>query len=206
MSTEALKSFFDIGTVVLLFLTFTFGTGALITGNIINKRQEEKLQQFGLDVAEANRRAAEANQKAEEEHLARARIEDKLAGWKLDAGAQARIIEKLNKYKGTPFDLGANPAEVAFMETIDSILLAAGWNREIPKADNPLLNILLNSKARINYVSGFYVEIAQPTIGRFGPAAEALVTSLRAEGIPAQGQVATKEQDDTRIHIVIGSK
>lgn len=84
------------------------------------------------ELATANGRAAEAIQKAEEEHLARVRIEEKLAGWKLDGPAQARIIEKLEKYAKTPFDLGANPTEGVFMETMDGVLGAAGWTRQIP--------------------------------------------------------------------------
>jgi hypothetical protein len=42
MPIESLKSFFDIGTVALLFLTFAFGAGVLITGNIINDPQAEQ--------------------------------------------------------------------------------------------------------------------------------------------------------------------
>lgn len=53
MSVEALKSLFDVAAVVLLFLTFAAGFGVLITGNIINKRQEEKLHKFDLDIIKA---------------------------------------------------------------------------------------------------------------------------------------------------------
>jgi hypothetical protein len=158
------------------------------------------------ELANANGRAAEAIQKAEEEHLARVRIEEKLAGWKLDAPAQARIIEKLKRYAKTPFDLGANPAEGVFMETMDGILGAAGWTRQIPRPDNPLASILLNGKARINYVSGVYVEIASSRVNDLGPAAAALAEALRAEGIPVQAQMSPNEPDVTAIHFVVGSK
>ncbi len=202
MSVEALKSFFDVGTVVLLFLTFAFGAGVLITGNVINSRQAKQLRQFDRDltdaktelgkqqeraahaerdvaeakkaagdadakaegfrrdIATANERAADANKVAEGERLARVRIEEKLAGWKLDGGAQQRIISKIKQYEKTPFDLGTNPNELTFMETMDSILVGSGWTRQIPSSDNPLFNLLLNGKARINYVSGIYIEIA----------------------------------------------
>ena len=81
MSVEGLKSLFDIAAVVLLFLTFAAGAGVLITGNIINKRQEEKLHQFdaGLtgaktELAKQQKRAAdaEANIKLAEQHAAEA--------------------------------------------------------------------------------------------------------------------------------------
>jgi hypothetical protein len=166
----------------------------------------QKAEGFRLAIAQANQRAAEATQSAEEERLARVRIEEKLAGWKLDAAAQARIIGKLNKYKKTPFDLGTDPGELPFMETMDGLLGSAGWVRQLPKPDNPLFNILLDNKARINYVSGIYVELAPSSVPNFGPAAEELVKSLRAEGIPAQGQIAIKEKDPSCIHLVIGKK
>jgi len=199
MSAEEWKSLLDIIAVALLFVTFACGAAALLVGNAVNERQKEKLRQFELDIAKAN-------EKAEEEHLARVRIEEKLSGWKLDAAAQARIIETLKKYAKTPFDLGANPVEMAFMETMDGILGSAGWTRQIPKPDNPLASILLNGKARINYVSGIYVEFAQSRYTDFSPAAGALVLALRAEGIPAQGQMSPNELDTTAIHVVIGSK
>jgi hypothetical protein len=70
MSVEQWKSLFDIGTVVLAGLVFLLGAGALITGNIINKRQSEQLTQFARDlrdkdvkIAEAQRDAADANAK-----------------------------------------------------------------------------------------------------------------------------------------------
>jgi hypothetical protein len=60
----------------------------------------------------------------------------------------------MKRFDKTPYDLGANPNEVAFMETMDGMLSAAGWVRQAPKADNALVSILLDGKARINYVSG----------------------------------------------------
>ena len=53
MSVEAWKSLFDVAAVVLLFLTFAAGAGVLITGNVVNKRQEEKLRKFDGDITRA---------------------------------------------------------------------------------------------------------------------------------------------------------
>ena len=81
MSAEGLKSLFDIATVVLLGLTFFAGAGVLITGNVINKRQVERLREFDADLTEAKtqlatqqKRAAdaEANIKIAEQHAAEA--------------------------------------------------------------------------------------------------------------------------------------
>jgi hypothetical protein len=46
MSLEGWKSLFEIGGVILLFLTFIFGAGVVITTNRINERQAERLRQF----------------------------------------------------------------------------------------------------------------------------------------------------------------
>jgi hypothetical protein len=167
---------------------------------------ESKAEGFRLDIAKADQRAAEANRLAEQEHLARVRIEDKLAGWKLDASAQTRIIQKLAPFKGTPFDLGANPSEMLFMEVVDGMLGSAGWNRQQSRSSNPIVNILLNGKARVNYVSGIYVEFAQSRQNDFMEGAGALVLALKSEGISAQGQMSPNEPDDTATHVVIGSK
>jgi hypothetical protein len=172
-----------------------------------------KAEGFRLDIAGANERAGKAEEKAadaiktaETERLARVRIEEKLAGWRFSAEAQTRIITRLKPYEKTPFDLGTDPGEIVFLETIDSLLGSAGWTRQQPKSDNPLFSLLVDGKARINYVSGIHVEIASSSWDRFRPAVEALVRVLRDEGIPAQGELSPEEKDPSCIHIVIGKK
>ena len=91
MSVESLKSVFDLAAVVLLFLTFAAGAGVLITGNIINRRQEEKLHKFDSDLtvaksdlAKQQERAAQAegNIALAEQHSAEANT--KAEGFRLD--------------------------------------------------------------------------------------------------------------------------
>ena len=110
MPLEFWKSFFEIGGVALLALTFLFGAGALIVNNRLNALQSKELDDFKLrfeaeqqktavaqkeaaeakqlagaferDIATANQRAAEASEKAEAERLARVKIEERLGGWK----------------------------------------------------------------------------------------------------------------------------
>lgn len=53
MSVEAFKAFFDVVAQISLFLTFAAGLGALVTGNIINKRQVEQLKHFDSDLTAA---------------------------------------------------------------------------------------------------------------------------------------------------------
>lgn len=53
MSVELWKTIFDWATVVLIALTVVSGAGALITGKIINTRQEARLRQFDRDLTGA---------------------------------------------------------------------------------------------------------------------------------------------------------
>jgi hypothetical protein len=49
MDVEWWKSLFEIGGVVLLFLTFAFGAGFMLTGKVVNERQAEKLRKYDTD-------------------------------------------------------------------------------------------------------------------------------------------------------------
>src|SRR6266478_4274798 len=53
MSLEAWKTIFEIGGVILLFLTFVFGAGALFTSTRINARQASELREFNNKLADA---------------------------------------------------------------------------------------------------------------------------------------------------------
>lgn len=53
MSLESWKALFEIGGVILLFLTFVFGAGALITSNRINALQEVRLRQFSQTLTDS---------------------------------------------------------------------------------------------------------------------------------------------------------
>lgn len=64
MTVEGLKTAFDWIAVILLFLTFAAGAGVLVTGNIINSRQEEKLRTFDSDLTNAKSSLAAQQQRA----------------------------------------------------------------------------------------------------------------------------------------------
>jgi hypothetical protein len=56
--------------------------------------------------ASANEKeAARLNRLAQEERLKRVKIEERIAGWRLDSKAQKRLTDKLRAFSGTPFDL-----------------------------------------------------------------------------------------------------
>ncbi len=101
MSVEALKSLFDVLTVVLLGLTFLAGTGVLITGNIINRRQSEQLKTFDSDMTKAKSELATQQERAAkaegnialaEQHAAEANA--KAEGFRLDIASANERAEK----------------------------------------------------------------------------------------------------------------
>jgi hypothetical protein len=53
MSVETWKTIFEIGGVILLFLTFIFGAGVVFTSGRINKVQSQQLRQFDKDLTDA---------------------------------------------------------------------------------------------------------------------------------------------------------
>jgi hypothetical protein len=168
---------------------------------------------FSLRIAQANERAAtaerdaaQANRIAEQERLARIRIEDTLSGWKLDGTAQAHILEKITSFPGTPFDLAVNPSEYGFMEIMDGILGSAKWARQTPKADNPLFMLLIDGKASMWLGSGVHIEFTLAKYKEFGAPADALLKALQAEGIPAEEHAVKEGAEPNAIHIVIGKR
>jgi hypothetical protein len=64
MPIEDWKSLFDLATVVLLGLTFAAGAGVLITGNIINRTQNEKLRKFDSDLTTAKTELGKQQERA----------------------------------------------------------------------------------------------------------------------------------------------
>lgn len=64
MSLEAWKTTFEIGGVILLFLTFVFGAGVLFTSTRINARQAEELRQFSAKLTGAQTELSRQQERA----------------------------------------------------------------------------------------------------------------------------------------------
>lgn len=113
MDVEGWKSFFEVGGVVLLFLTFAFGAGFMLTGKSVNDRQAERLRKFESDltgaktelatqqeraakaeasIALAEQHSAEANAKAEGFRLEIAKANEAA---EQEKSARVRIEERL---------------------------------------------------------------------------------------------------------------
>src|SRR5437016_6915055 len=101
MDVEWWKSFFEIGGVALLFLTFAFGAGFMITGKVVNDRQSEQLRKFEANLTGARtelgkqqERAARAERDAADAKSMAANVNDKAL--RLEAEA-ARARERAAK-------------------------------------------------------------------------------------------------------------
>ena len=63
MSVESWKVIFDWATVVLIALTVFSGAGALITGDILSKRQQEKLREFQKELTNSQTKLSEQQER-----------------------------------------------------------------------------------------------------------------------------------------------
>lgn len=138
------------------------------------------------DVAEANARAAEANEKAEQERLARVKIEVRIAPRKLTQAQQNELTVKLSglpKQRGTVRASPSTPESEMFARVLAAPLRAAGWDIE-PVAGTATATVL--------YPTGVVIEWAtdptNPNIHEQGyraAAAEKLVEVLGEFGVDA---------------------
>lgn len=137
MSLESWKSFFEVGGLILLFLTFVFGAGALITASRLNTIQAKQLSELRLRAAEATDRATKNEQEAarlakeaEDERIARLELEARVGWRRLGPSAQSEIAAHLGAFAGEPalvaYDL--NNLEASFFASdIVVTLHAAKW-------------------------------------------------------------------------------
>lgn len=147
----------------------------------------------------ANERAVEGNKKAEEERLARLKIEEKLAPRTLTGAQQDKIIQKLAAFSGQQFESASyqEDQEVHRLAvTLIQTLLAAGW-KGLPAREMLGLGLVI----------GVIVEYAPEKEEEFGAAAHALADALNTEGVLASA-LANAEMSDhaDRIRIKVGKK
>lgn len=134
---------FDVGAVVLLFLTFAFGAGALITGRVIDRRKEAQIKQFDKDLTDAKielgkqeeraanaERAASALRKdAEEAKLATEKLKQVVA-WRVIEPKAAVELEKILSTKPGSVNLrytDGDPEALFLAIQISQILGKAKW-------------------------------------------------------------------------------
>jgi hypothetical protein len=126
MSVELWKAIFDWSTVVLIALTVFSGAGALLTGYVIDKRQEARLRAFEKQLTEAKTALSQ-----QEERTAIA--EKALADLQLYNTPRwinlPEVSNALKGFAGTEFMMSRSwfPEHQRISELIQMALLDAGW-------------------------------------------------------------------------------
>jgi hypothetical protein len=150
--------------------------------------------------AEANARAAEANKIAEEERLARVKIETRLAPRSLSQESRNSISQAVKQFAPQTFDILWYPDDqesLNFANQIFAALKDAGW-------------ILNRSDSWLGFslTLGVVIEFIPAKSQEFGPAAKALAEALQKEGVAAtvELQPGIEEKIADRIKIRVGKK
>jgi hypothetical protein len=136
---EASIDRWNTAQIAFLILTAIAASGLVVTSIVLSSKgrklsnvQEElsdikdrnaasHAKNIDLQIAEAQRIAAEANQKAEEERLARIKIEEKLAARRLSPEQRSNIVGKLKQFVGVKLNFLAysgDPEVAALAEDI----------------------------------------------------------------------------------------
>ena len=162
-------------------------------------------------IAEANARAAEATQKAEEASLELAKYR---APRTLTREQRGRIVDKVKQFSGTEYDIAlsdSDPEILGFVSLIELTLSTAGWigvdwkgkGEALIRQGRPLVRL---GNTGANVVIGVHVN--QPP--KLLECAMDLSDALVAEGIDATaGRHTPHEMSSTNanaIHILIGRK
>jgi hypothetical protein len=133
---------------------------------------------FQFQIAQANERAAHAEQRAEEERTARTKLEQKLA-WRSLTNEQAeRIARRLRSFPGQQFDFVtySNEGEcLNFQNTLYRLLLYSGWTLD-PKRQWGML---------ITLIVGLEVQVSDGADEQVKHVASTLVKALNDENIAA---------------------
>lgn len=165
MSIEGWKSFFDIGALALVFLTFTFGVGILITGNMINERQSAQLRKFDKDLTGAKTELTVEQGKTataqadltklktalvdaqKEADVARLALERQITSQQrrgailMDPHNRATFGTPLKRFQGQKFDViacGVKESEIPYFSmAVWSTLEGAGWTVRKTENDSP---------------------------------------------------------------------
>ena len=159
MTLEGLKAIFEIGGVVLLFLTFICGTGALYTSGIINRRQSAELRDFQLRIEGEQQKTAAAQEAAAKAQL---ELRQTLTVFAKRAGDRILDIGKFQEgLRGKPrktveilYKQDDIEAE-RFSGDIHRALQGAGWpvSRRVLKAEDALGGMSLAKTQGIMLVS-----------------------------------------------------
>ena len=197
---EFWKNVFEVAGVVLLFLTFIAGSGALWFSRKVNAAQAEQLRLFdkGLTEAKTTQQRVETELAAQKELTASAERAASdaalaLAEFKqprsISPEQQAKIVAALKPLAGQNFSCAVfpDPEPIALLIVLDAILRTAGWKRvpsQIDREGGVLMNVAGETAATV-FDSGIDAYIA-PQDMESVPTQSAFCSALMAAAIPCR--------------------
>ena len=147
-------------------------------GNVKEEYLRRDLANITERAANAELRAAEANKKAEEERLARVKLEVRLAPRSLTSEQLNNLAEHIKPYKGVSIDIlqYGETTEISHLRfLLNKLLIEAGWNPRawIVVGDGPVLGVIVGVRNNANDI-----EKRASTILAAALQSEGIITSL----------------------------
>jgi hypothetical protein len=130
MSVELWKSIFDWATIVFVAFTVFSGAGALITGDVISKRQESRSRQFERELTDAKGALATQEERAAKAERELLEEREHTANRDISPEDQSAISEKLKAFAGQHPEIELFPVTFEgrwIADQINGILLNAKW-------------------------------------------------------------------------------
>jgi hypothetical protein len=205
------------GQLVAVFLV-AIGVVAEFAGEYLSRSlerpieaaREERLATLATEatsaraaIAEANARAAEANQKAEAERLERLKLEAAIAPRLITQAQQNELTARLSEFKGQHGTVIASPSTSEgewFARILTAPLKAAGWEMEILPG-TATATVLFPKGVIVSYAVDISKPVIFPEKTERAAAAVALVEKLKEYGIEATAMWGAKPPHTIEITI-----
>ncbi len=184
MSVELWKSIFDWATVILIACTVVSGAGALITGDIISRRQEAKLRQFDKDLTGAKTELGKQQERAAEAELRLEELRRHVAPRHVQRDVFLKAVEGQPKARVEIMYLRDDPECFELAQEIWRVLQAAQWDVIAPVPIPPSVSALYLQSPTSMSVSGQPSGVTVATHSASEKEAEADLNSKNWEHTP----------------------
>jgi hypothetical protein len=201
MTLEGLKAVFEIGGVILLFLTFICGAGALYTSSVINRRQSAELRDFQLRIEAEQQKTAAAQEGAAKAQL---ELNQSLRAFARRSGDRvlnfSAFVESLKGQSAKPVEIWYKPDDTEaerFADDLNRALKDIGWPASVrPVHSNDRLGSISSpAKYRGILVVSRHIQDASPF----------LMLILKSVLFGGQGAaMEAPELPDDKLWIVVG--
>jgi hypothetical protein len=198
---EIWSAIFGVVVVIGVAGESFFGIRLLWNNWKLQRLQGLESESFRAEIAQANARAADANEKAEREQLERIKIQEQLAHRILRPEAEKRLSDQfraMGKQRVELFALLNHDEVVWIRDQIAAAMREADWdarsnaNRRIPAT---------------GIVNGILIEINAGASPEVRNAAVAIAQALRSVGLQAAGPATSYSfVSDAPIEVLVGNK